>query len=426
MLKRMNMVLLVSVALLQTLIAATTVKIAPDKESGVYEIGQSVNWTVAVQADGKPASGDINWKIKHGGLDELSRGKSALVDGAVVLPGKRDDPGALLLEVSYKPAGANKAETGAGGAVFAPDKIVPSAPVPDDFDAFWKAKIAELKAVPANMKLTKVDIKDPKIEYYTFTMDNIRGTKIHGQLARPVGTNSLAAILQVQWAGVYALNRDWVLGNARGGWLAMNISAHDLPIDEKAEFYAEKSAKELNDYPGIGNDDREKSYFLRMFLSCYRACDAITERPDWNRKTLVVTGGSQGGYQSLVTAGFHPAVTALAACVPAGCDHTGVAAHRAPGWPNWAGRTWQGKDVQKMLSVSRYFDAVNFTSRIKVPALVGLGLIDTTCPPEGVFAAVNSLQGPKKIIIMPRADHKGDHKAYYAAFGQFLEEQKKK
>ena len=56
----------------------------------------------------------------------------------------------------------------------------------------------------------------------------------------------------------------------------MNIIAHDLPIDEKPDFYKEKAAKELADYPIQGSDDREKSYFLKMFLSCYRACGTST------------------------------------------------------------------------------------------------------------------------------------------------------
>lgn len=31
------------------------------------------------------------------------------------------------------------------------------------------------------------------------------------------------------------------------------------------------------------------------------------------------------------------------------------------------------------------------------------------------------LQGPKEIVIMPRADHGGDHKDYYAKYGLFLD-----
>jgi cephalosporin-C deacetylase len=93
-----------------------------------------------------------------------------------------------------------------------------------------------------------------------------------------------------------------------------------------------------------------------------RAVDFLTQRPDWDGKHLVVQGGSQGGYQAIVTAGIHPAVTAFAANVPAGCDHTGKQAGRLPGWPNWASRTWQKKDEQKMLETARYFDAMNFAT----------------------------------------------------------------
>src|SRR5205807_499356 len=111
----------------------------------------------------------------------------------------------------------------------------------------------------------------------------------------------------------------------------------------------------------------------------------------------------------IVTAGMHPAVTAYAANVPAGCDHTGKQAGRAPGWPNWAARLL-GKDAAKTLQTSRYFDAMNFAPRIKVPGLIGIGLIDTTCPPEGIYATVNQVKGPKKVILMPQYGHGGDHK----------------
>src|SRR5438105_5239652 len=153
--------------------------------------------------------------------------------------------------------------------------------------------LAVLETVTGNAKLTPVDDGDAKVEYFTITMDNIRGSKIQGQIARPAGKKDLPALLQVQYAGVYPLSRDWVVNHARNGWLSMNILAHDLPIDEKPEFYKEKSEKELRDYPIQGSDDREKSYFLRMFLSCYRAVEYLTKREDWNKKALVVHGGSQ-------------------------------------------------------------------------------------------------------------------------------------
>lgn len=418
--------LLLSLAATPLALAEPKLSITPDKAAAVYEPGDEVTWKIEVKDGDKAVAGELSYVVKRGGLTTKAEGKESAKTGAATVryqdkEAAEQKPGLVMLEAKFKPEGDGKEVKGVAAVVFAPDKIKASAPVPDDFAAFWKEKIAELDAVPMNVQLEKVDIKDDKIEYYKVTMDNIRGKKIHGQLAKPVGGEKLPAILQVQWAGVYALNRDWVVGHAKQGRLAFNISAHDLPIDEKPEFYRAKAEKELNDYPGIGNDDRETSYFLPMFLSCRRAVDFLTQRPDWDKKHLLVQGGSQGGYQAIVTAGIHPAVTAFAANVPAGCDHTGKQAGRLPGWPNWASRVWQKKDEQKMLATSRYFDAMNFATRVKCPGLIGLGLVDPVCPAEGVLATCNQLQGPKEVVIMPKADHGGDHKDYYAKFGPFLD-----
>jgi cephalosporin-C deacetylase-like acetyl esterase len=401
-------------------VADPKIEVAPDVATGLYESGKTVTWTVQVKDGDKPGAGKISFVVRPGGTGESSKGEVELADGKAQVTGTRTTPGTLLAEIRYRPAGATKDTLAYGGAAFDPEKVAPSSPAPGDFDAFWKQKIAELEGVPMNVQLTPVDVGDPKLEYVKITMDNIRGAKIHGQIARPAGKDPLPALLQVQWAGVYPLDRNWVLGHAKNGWISMNIIAHDLPIDEKPEFYKEKSEKELRDYPGQGGDDREKSYFLKMFLSCYRACEYLTKREDWNKKALLVHGGSQGGYQSLVTAGMHPAVTAYAANVPAGCDHTGRQAGRAPGWPNWA------RGTEKQLKTGRYFDAMNFAPRIKVPGLIGIGLIDTTCPPEGIYATINQIKAPKKVVLMPQRGHGGDHGAFYALYGPFLEEQKKK
>lgn len=209
---------------------------------------------------------------------------------------------------------------------------------------------------------------------------------------------------------------------AREGWLTLNISAHDLPIDQPKEFYQEQNAGPLKDYPAIGNDDRETSYFLRMYLSCYRAAQYLTERDDWDGRVQVVTGGSQGGLQTLMLAGLHPRVTAALAGVPAGCDMAGPDVGRAPGWPMWYWKT-QNKDPDKVHRASQYYDVVNFASRIQCPVLVGMGLIDQTCPPAGVYAALNQITSPKEVVLLTRGEHQdrnGAHAAYYARFGAWL------
>ena len=261
------------------------------------------------------------------------------------------------------------------------------------------------------------------VDYWKITMGNIRGTKVYGQIARPKeAKGKLPAFLIVQWAGVYPLSRDWVINRAKAGWLAMNIIAHDQPIDRDKKFYDDLSGGALKNYPAIGSNNRDTSYFLRMYLSCYRAADYLVGRPDWDGKTLLVEGGSQGGLQAVMLAGLHPAVSAVTASVPAGCDHTGELVGRAPGWPQWIANA--GKDRAKAIEACKYFDVVNFARRAKCPVLVGVGLIDTTCPPEGVIAMFNQLQGPKELVILPVAGHqdKNDsHKPYYAASWRWSE-----
>jgi cephalosporin-C deacetylase len=397
----------------------------PDHEDGKYQLGETVKWQVTVTVGKEMGVGSIEAKIFRGGVVLLKEEKLELKDGKAEISITRNEPGHLLLKLNYVPKDG-KAFQGLGGAVVGWEKIVRSAPVPDDFQSFWQGKLNQLKEVPLNAKIVKVDIKDEKIEYYQFTLDSYQGAKVHGQLAKPVGGKNLPALFQVQWAGVYPLSKDWVTGYARQGWLAVNILSHDLPIDESPEFYKAKASKELDDYPGIGNESRETSYFLKMFLGCRRGVDFILSRDDWNKKTLMVHGGSQGGYQSFVTAGLCPEVTAMSADVPAGCDHTGKLAQREPGWPNWASRVWKKRDEKKMLEASRYFDAMNFAPNIKCPAVVGIGLIDTVCPPEGIFATCNQLKGSKEVVTMPLAGHGGDHKAYSQAFQKLLTEQKGK
>jgi cephalosporin-C deacetylase-like acetyl esterase len=132
-----------------------------------------------------------------------------------------------------------------------------------------------------------------------------------------------------------------------------------------------------------------------------------------------VQGGSQGGQQALVTAAMHPKITAALANVPAGSDMLGpdnAGGGRAPGWPMWYWKT-AGKNAERVRQASRYYDVVNFASRIKCPVLVGLGLIDQVCPPEGIFAALNQIRAPKEIVVLPLAGHSnvnGTHARYDA------------
>lgn len=395
--------------------------VTPRNQQGVYQPKQSIQWNV--QCLGATVS-EANYVLKLGGLAEIAHGSISLTDGQGQIDAALENPGWLLAEVSVKLSDGKQLKA-LGGALVSPGKITPALPPPEDFDAFWGEQLKVLAAVPMNARLEPATAGKPEISYFHITMDNIRDSKIRGQLARPVQGEKMPALLIVQWAGVYPLQRNWVLDRAAEGWLVLNINAHDLPIDKPESFYTQQASGPLQDYPAIGNDDRETSYFLRMYLSCYRAAQYLAERPDWDGHTLVVTGGSQGGLQSLLTAALHPKITAAMASVPAGCDLNGPQAKRIPGWPSWYWKT-RGKNEAKVRHAAEYFDLVNFAPRINCPILVGVGLIDTVCPPPGIFAALNLVRGPKEVVLLPLGEHgdkKGSHRSYnlrFSAWNQAL------
>ncbi|MBN8525607.1 MAG: acetylxylan esterase [Planctomycetes bacterium] len=392
--------------------------IIPSQAIAIYEPNAPISWTVKATGEGSVPMNAVTYVLKKGGAQAIAQGTLDLTAGAGTITASLDAPGTILVEVTAKAKEAGQKDVKAlAGVAVAPRQITPSLPVPDDFDAFWKDKLAELAAVPANPVLTEAPSERDGVDYWQITMDNIRGTKIRGQVAKPKKEGRFPALLIVQWAGVYKLPKNFVTGDAAGGWLVLNLNAHDLPIDEQDAFYKQQADGPLKGYTAIGNDDREQSYFLRMFLSCARGADYLASRPDWDGTTLVVAGNSQGGLQSLVAAGLRPElITALMVNVPAGCDNTAADAGRAAGWPNWI-NAGGGKDKAKVHETARYFDGMNFASRVRCPALVGMGLIDTTSRPDGVFAAINSMKGPVELVVMPEYGHQGKHEAFYKRMG---------
>jgi len=101
--------------------------------------------------------------------------------------------------------------------------------------------------------------------------------------------------MQLQYAGIYALDPHWAAQRASDGWLVINVDAHDkLPSDPSGDI--------PKSYVAVGNTDREKSYFFNMYLRDSRALDYLLTRPDWDGNNCV-DRGKQGGQQSFALAG---------------------------------------------------------------------------------------------------------------------------
>lgn len=384
-----------------------------DRPDALYHQGETVTFRIRLDLDDRPATAaEVQWTTSKDGVAPMQKGRAVLRDGQATITGRLDEPGFLQCRVAYE-AGDLKLNALAGAGVD-PLLIKPSLPVPDDFDAFWTAKKAQLSAMPIEVKLTAVASAATGVEAFDLQATSL-GAPVSGYLAVPAGarSKSLPAILTVHGAGVRSAGLSAAVEWARQGALALDINAHGLPNGRPAEFYQSLTDGELKGYSTRGRDSRETIYFLGMFLRLIRAIDVLAARPEWDGKTVVVYGSSQGGAQALAAAGLDSRVTFFVAGVPAMCDHTGALASRIAGWPKFiptAETLWP-----EVVAAVRYYDTMNFAARIKAAGFFTVGFIDTTCPPTTVYATYNVLRAPKEIFHNIAAGHTNTPEAIVAS-----------
>jgi cephalosporin-C deacetylase-like acetyl esterase len=386
-------------------LAAQQPTFTPDRADGIYATGERVGWSVALPR-GTSATGPYTYTIRRNGVDSLSAGSLVLKNGRGRIETRLAEPAMLVVEVK-PPAGTTgfgDASTGGKGRVLlgaavSPTDITAAEPKPADFDAFWASKLQALAAIPMNAVAQPGESGRPGIEYATVRMDNIGGSRVYGQLAKPAGEGRFPALLIMQWASPpYPLQKQWVTDRAAEGWLALNVEPHDVPGDMPQAFYDALPAI-IKQYNTVGHLSRDESYFLRMYLGNHRAVEYLAGRPDWDGRTIVVTGTSMGGQQSFAAAALNPRVTGLVVNVPSGADVTAKLHGRWASYPNW------DMSRPEVLTTARYFDTANFASRITARSLVAMGFIDDVSAPAGIWAVFNGIRGPKEALPLVDSPH---------------------
>ena len=425
---------------LGTAAEAQQLSFTPFHSNGIYAPGEKVGWTVTLPAGAAASTGSYSYAIKTNDWDVLKTGSFDLSSGSATIETSYDNPAMLHVVVDQAAAPSSTQPSAAEisriesrvkallvendatlkaffaaypnytiisapqsaavapaadhvatlGAAVVPTKLQPTAQRPADFDAFWAGKLAALKKVPIRPVITSTPTAQPGVKLYTVTLDSL-GSHVHGYLAKPDRKGKFPVLVIYQWAGVYPMQSSWATDRAAEGWLVFDVDSHDMPPDQ---------ATAPKNYQEIGNNDREKSYFLNMYLRDTRALDFVSTLPSWDRKTIVITGTSMGGQQSLVTAGLNPQrVTAVVVNEPSGADSNGELHNRKAGYP-----FWETSDPE-VAKTALYFDTVNFALHIKAPTLLAVGFIDSIVLPAGLWTAFNQIPGPKEVVPMVESDH---------------------
>lgn len=286
-----------------------------------------------------------------------------------------------------------------------PDRILPTVRKPADFDSFWGQTKKELAGVPLDARVVHMPEKSTAtVNVYQVNLQNLGNARLYGILCVPRKPGRYPAILQVPGAGIRPYNPDIEL--AENGVIVFTVGIHGIPVNMDPSVYKDLDAGALKGYFFFNNGDRDHFYYKRVYAGCVRAIDHIFTIPEFDGVNLGVSGNSQGGALSVVTAGLDKRVKCFASIHPALCDLTGYLSGRAGGWPHvFDDRNVWYRNDPAVLQTMPYYDVVNFARAVTQPAYFTWGFNDETCPPTSMHAAFNVIDTPKEKALFLETGH---------------------
>ena len=380
--------------------------VAPDHPDWQYKIGEKVKFAISVQQFGNLIAGaKVRYEIKPEMMKPLKTNALILKDGRETIDGgTMNTPGFLQCWAYFELGG--KEYSGFASAAFEPLKIQPTTELPKDFVAFWETAKAEAAKIPMDAKVTLLpDRCTETVNVYQVNLQNYtQNSRFYGILCVPKKPGKYPALLKVPGAGVRPYNGDVAM--AEKGMITFEVGIHGIPVTMDPKVYTDLNNTALNGYWFYNLDDRDRYYYKRVYLGCVRSVDFIFSLPEFDGEKLAVTGGSQGGALSIITAALDPRVKWLAAYHPALCDLTGYLHDRAGGWPHMFDENNKAFNAKPdKIETSKYYDVVNFARLLKVPGYYSWGFNDIVCPPTSMYAAYNVITAPKELLPAQETGH---------------------
>jgi len=375
--------------------------ISPDHKDWTYKLNEEAKFSVQVLKYGNLLENvTIDYESGPEAFPDVKKEGIVLKNGKTEFTGTMKMPGFYRVRVWAIVEG--KRYEGLATAGFEPENIQPTVKDPADFDTFWNNAIAEARKLNMDAKITLMPERctsEANVFHISFQNDAI-GSRIYGILAIPKKPGKYPAILKVPGAGIRPYAGDAV--TAALGFITLEIGIHGIPVNLDPEVYNNLANGALSGYNSIKMNDRNSYYYKRVYLGCVRAVDFIFTLPEFNGTDVAVTGGSQGGALTIVTAGLDKRIKFMAALYPALCDHTGYLNKRAGGWPHYFKNTEPKPGEVETLG---YYDVVNFARRVIAPGFYTWGFNDLTCPPTSMYSAYSVITAQKELHVFQETGH---------------------
>ncbi len=286
-------------------------------------------------------------------------------------------------------------------------------PRPKDFDAFWARALKEMRGTNPMLEMKPAEFQAPCAECFDLYFTGVRGARIHAKYLRPRRAGRPHPAV-VQFHGYSGDCGDW---SGKLQYVAMGYSIAALDCRGQGGQSEDSGGVKGNTLRGHivrGLDDSADNLLFRhVYLDTAQLTGLVIGMKEVDPGRVGVFGGSQGGGLTLACAALEPRVKLAAPTFPFLSDFKRV-------WEmDLAKDAYQElRDFFRMFDPEHrreeeifnrlgYIDIQNLAPRIKARVMMGVGLMDTICPPSSQFAAYNKIKAPKELVIYPDFGHEG-------------------
>lgn len=287
-------------------------------------------------------------------------------------------------------------------------------PRPKDFDGFWDKGLKEMRGIDPRIELVPHPYPAaPFAECFHLFFTGVGGARIHAKYLRPRNVKKPHPAV-LQFHGYTWHSGEWF---EKLPYVARGFSVAALDCRGQAGLSEDVGGVSGNTHNGHiirGLDDApEKMLFRQIFLDTAQLAGIVMRMPEVDPERVGATGGSQGGGLTLACVGLEPRIRRAAPTFPFLSDYRRVWDMDLAKDAYAEIRTYlrfydpRHERVEEVFTKLGYIDVQHLAPRIRAEVLMGVGLMDTVCPPSTQFAAYNKIRSKKRMIIYPDFTHEG-------------------
>lgn len=374
---------------------------APVSDNYNYEVGEEVSFKVSVYKYGKLVKdAGLKYTIAEEQMEPKIKATTTFENGEGIIKGfSMKQPGFVRLKVEFEENGITFSNTATAGV--AVDQIKTFTQMPDDFDSFWRKALKDAREIDLNPQFTRLPEQDTdKNMAYHIRFNHGYRSYIYGILMVPKKEGVFPAVLHLPGTGV----RSYTGADKSDDVISLQIGIHGIPVNlYGSDLYSNLENGALHKYYWNRMDDRDAYYYKRVYTACVRALDFLYTVDQFDKENIAVTGSSQGGALTIITAVLDDRVDAIAAFYPALSDLDGFKNGRAGGWPRNFEKGFEFTTEKR--ETARYYDVVNFARNLKTPGFFAYGYNDNICPASSITAMLNEIKKDKTVEVAYDAAH---------------------